>query len=287
MHFKTRLGVLTLTSIIFASCGTVLKTSIVSMPTGAPLAIVDDSLFGRVLSQAVAWNGAVSYKSLQSDSDLTEYLRQIALVHTDAFTSRSELLAFWINVHNAYVLDLLRLNPARSIDDIPGFRYAKVILMSDGQTYSLYDIEHTIIEHHFREPRAFFALFDGTRSSPQLRIEPYSGEHLSDQLDDQFHKFLADSTKNYLDRRANTLYLSKVFQDYAGTLEDMTGESIKTLVRDFGPPDISQWIGGHSALIVSYLRYDNTIFRSDFGLNNTPTNVHPRTPSRGASGGIR
>jgi len=273
--------------VLLTSCGTVPKTSLVLPPTVTPLAALDDSLFQRVLTRAVAPNGAVSYNTLRSDTELTEYIQEIARVRTDAFISRSELLAFWLNVHNAYALDMIRMNPARSIDDISGFRYAKVIVTSDGQTHSLDDIEHSILEQQFREPRAFFALFDGSRSSPQLCPEPYSGDRLSSQLDDQFHKFLADSTKNYLDRRANTLYLSKIVQDYSSTLEKMANEALTTLIRDFAPPAMAQWIGGHPAVTISYLGYDNTIYSSDNGFTSPPT--HERTPAqpRKTSGGIR
>ena len=143
---------------------------------------------------------------------------------------------------------MIRSNPARSIDDISGFRYAKVILTGDAEHYSLDDIEHSILEHQFREPRAFFALFDGTRSSPKLPLDPYSGDHLSDQLDMQFREFLADSSKNYIDRRANTLYLSKMFENYSGTLEEMSAEPLTTLVRDFAPPIMSEWIHRHPTM---------------------------------------
>ncbi len=282
--FQTGAWILSL--VLLASCGTVPKTSVVTSPDGQPRSSVDDSLFARVLERSIAPTGAVSYKALESDTELTEYLAQIALVQTDAFNSRSDLLAFWINTHNAYVLDLIRSNPAHSIDDIPGFRYAKVVIVGPDR-YSLDDIEHTMLEQKFREPRAFFALFDGSRSSPALRAEPYSGEHLSDQLDDQLHHFLADSSENYLDRRANTLYLSKIFQDDRGTLEEMTGEPLPTLVRDFAPQPISAWISGHPALQISYLGYDYTINSSDVWPPYAPATERKSTPPRRVSGGIR
>ncbi len=286
MPFKHYQSLLVLVFVLLASCGTVPKTSVTETPLGSVRANADDSLFFRVLHRAVASDGRVNYAELRSDTELTEYLDEIALVRSDGFNSRAEMLAFWLNTHNAYVLDILRSNPARSIDDISGFRYAKVIMTGDAQHYSLDDIEHTILEHQFREPRAFFALFDGTRSSPVLPAEPYSGEHLSDQLDAQFRKFLADSTKNYLDRRSNTLYLSQMFEDYSGTLEEMTGESLTTLIRDFAPPAMAEWIPRHSNVTISYLRYDNSINTNDYGINTTPSNERKSTP-RKTSGGIR
>lgn len=284
MQFKLCLSAWALALLLFTSCGTVPKTSVTETPLGSPRASADDSLFARVLQRAVQPDGRISYQELRSDSELTEYLEQIALVRTDGFNARSELLAFWINTHNAYVLDLIRSNPAISIDDIPGFRYAKVILTGDAQHYSLDDIEHTILEHDFREPRAFFALFDGTRSSPRLPVEPYLGEHLSDQLDVQFRNFLADSTKNYLDRRANTLYLSNIFQEYSGALEDMTGEPLTTLIRDFAPQAMADWIHRHPAITIAYLTRDNTINTSD--ITNSHSYERKPTPPRRISGGI-
>ena len=269
---------------LLASCGTVPRTTIVIMPDGQPLSGVDDSLYARALESAVSSNGSVSYNRLRNDTDLTEYLRQIALVQVDAFTSRSGLLAFWINAHNAYVLDIIRSNmPVNSAEDISGFRYANVALVG-GKLYSLDAIEHTIIEKKFREPRAFFALFDGSRSSPALLNEPYEESHFSDQLDGQCKGFIADSSKNLLDKRSNTLYLSRVFNDYKSPLED-AGGSLGGFVRAFAPPAMAAWIGGHSNLNISYLSYDNTLNTSDIEQHEP---IHQTRPSgRRSSGGIR
>jgi|GEM_PF-2286295 hypothetical protein len=275
---------------LLASCGSVPKTSLPSIPEGPPIASVDDSLYARALERAITSSGTVSYTKLVSDSDLTAYLRQVAAVRTDAFTSRSELLAFWINVHNAYVLDIIRSNmgdqssPVRSIDDISGFRYAKVVL-AGGDRYSLDDIEHSIIERQFREPRAFFALFDGTRSSPLLQRIPYAESTLSEELDRQLKTFLGDSTKNYLDRRTNTLYLSPIFETYANDLGEAAGGTVAAFVRDFAPPAMAQWIAGHRDITISYLRYDYTINTNDIGTTHEPT-YKPALPRR-PSGGIR
>ena len=286
MHLSFRMGAFALLLYLTASCGTVPKTSLDSQPDGAPRAWINDTIWGQVLNNCFAENGAIRLTALESDTDLTNYLSEIALVQPDALNSRSDQLAFWINTHNAYVLDIIRSNPARSIDDISGFRYAKVIHIA-GQLYSLDDIEHTIVEQHFREPRAFFALYDGSRSSPAIGHEPYSGSALSNQLNDQLRGFLADSTKNYLDRRSNTVYLSKIFADYKSTLEEMAGEPLSSVVRDFGPPALSEWMSRHSNVQISYLRYDYTIDETDLPITHEPTNPRKYTPPRRASGGIR
>ncbi len=285
MITRTRTTLWLLVAMLFASCGTVPKTSITAFPQGQPLTAVDNALYARVLARAVAPNGAVSYQKLISDTDLTAYLREIARVQTDAFTSRSELLSFWINTHNAYVLDMIRRAwPVRSIDDIPGFRNAKVIL-AGGLRYSLADIEHEILERQFREPRAFFALSDGSRSSPNLQRVPYTEAKLNAELDRRLKIFLADSTKNYLDRRANTIYLSKIFETYSSDLATAAGGTLTDFIRDFAPPRMVHWIARHRDVKLLYLRYDNTINTNDIEPIHKP--IYRPIPPRKHVGGIQ
>jgi len=265
-----------------AGCGTSPKTSLGEIPDGPPLSAVDDSLFAEILDRSVSTNGAVSYNHLHGDTDLTEYLSQVARIRLTAFNSRWQLLALWLNAHNAYALDFIRSNmPVRSIEDIPGFRYTSLVIVG-GEKYSLDQIEHSIMQRQFREPRAFFALFDGSKSSPRLPAQPYAPEHLSEQLDAQVRGFLADSTKNYVDRKSNTLYLSKLFQDYATDIEQAAG-TLRAFVRSFAPPEMGEWMDSHQLAKIAYLSYDYTLSTSDV---ETPHERPQKPPRRRSSGGI-
>lgn len=267
------------------------STTVTTVPSGGPLSRVGDSLYAHVLARALNASGAISIAEYRSDTELTLYLNQIARMRTDVFVSRQSALAFWINAHNAYVLDLLRSNPGvRSIDDIGDFRYAKVVLTGgahDGsavERYSLDDIEHMILTKQFREPRAFFGLWDGTRSAPPLRTEPYAESHISDQLDEQLTHFLADSTKNMLDRHANTLYLSEIFHAYQDDLEKASG-SLVAFVSAFAPQAMASWIKGHPSVKISYLGSDHTIYTSD--IEPSRPIERPKRAARRPSGGIQ
>ena len=268
---------LVITASLLGSCGSLPKTSISEFPEGPPLTHPNDSLYAHVLERYVHPDGVVNYAALASDTELTAYLRDIALVRLDVFLSRQQSLAFWINAHNAYVLDLLRMNqPVASIHDLSGFKSTHVLLIG-GKRYSLSEVEDQVLTHDFREPRAFFALSDGAKSSPELRNEPYFESRLSDQLDEQVSEFLADSTKNYLDPKANKLYLSDVFRHYADELDHWVG--MLRFIREFAPDAIATWIDKHPNVAISYLRYDET-------LNVTPTlqhhDEHPATDDRPA-----
>jgi hypothetical protein len=275
-------------SALFVGCGGVIRTTVTAMPEGDRITRVNDSLFADVLGRAVQPDGAISYNELRSDSELTDYLGQLALIRTDVFTSRQAELAFWVNAHNAYVLDILRSNlPAHSVSEIAGFRNVKVALIG-GTRYSLEDIEHGILAKQFREPRVFFALFDGTRSSPPLRKEPYVESHLSDQLNDQITGFLSDSTKNFIDRKANTIYLSHCFEDYSEAIEAVAG-TMDAFLEAYAPPVMAAWITNHSSAKISYLSYDNTLYTSDIEASHEqPAQQLPRKqPGRRSSGGIK
>ncbi|HWF43047.1 MAG TPA: DUF547 domain-containing protein [Candidatus Kapabacteria bacterium] len=270
-----------------SSCIGTARTTITEMPDGARMAKVDDTLFAEVLSHVLQTNGSVSYNALRSDAKLTDYLQQLALVRTDIFISRQAELAFWLNAHNAYVLDIIRSNwPVHSISDIPGFRVAKIVLIG-GTHYSLEDIEHEILATHFREPRVFFGLFDGTRSSPPLRPEPYSEAHLSDELDHQLLLFLGDSTKNFVDRKGITIYLSELFKQYSNEIEAAAG-TMTTFLSVYAPPEMARWVNAHPTAHISYLDYNNTLFTNDVPENGSATEQPARNqPIRKSPGGTR
>lgn len=271
-------------SCCLAACGGIPATSVTVAPDGPQLSRVDDSLYAHTLAAALDSNGVISLSALRQDEELTEYLGQIARMRTDVFVSRQAALTFWLNTHNAYVLDLLRNNHgARSVDDISGFRYAKIVL-AGGERYSLDDIEHSVLTKQFREPRAFFALWDGARSSPKLAAVPYAEEHLSDQLNLQVTGFLADSTKNYLNKPTNTLYLSDRFHEYRDDIEKITN-ALSSFVRAFAAPPLAEWMDRHSAMKISYLSYDYTIRASDIDVPRASTQWSQ--PARKPAGGIR
>jgi hypothetical protein len=278
-------GAVALALLLVYGCGSVPHTTLTEIPDAPPVSYPNDSAYAHVLQRAVHPNGAINFVALQSDSELTHYLRDLAVTRTEVFTSRQQSLAFWLNAHNAYVLDILRNNqPLTRTGDLSGFKSTHVAIVA-GKRVSLSEIEDHILTHDFREPRAFFALFDGARSSPDLRPEPYNEAKLSEQLDEQVELFLADSTRNYLDTKNNKLYLSEIFRHYTEEIEKSVGTTIR-FVREFAPDPIAAWIDRHPNVAVSYLRYDES-------LNATPSQHHdeqpvpkPKHPRRRSSGGI-
>ena len=278
-----------------SSCGGTPQTTLTVVPAIPRINQVDDSLLTAALDKVLQPSGAVNIGSLHSDNALTTFLDQAAVVRTDVFPSRQQLLAYWINVHNAYVLDMLRMNSAHSIGDIPSFKSAKVIIAAT-ERYSLRDISENILVNNFREPRAFFALYDASRSGPPLYREAFSPTRLSDQLDEQLKAFLSDSTKNRLDATNNILYLAPIFQSYSDELEKTAG-SVMAFVRSFAPEAMGAWIDAHPLLKIHYLPLDETIYSVENNLHEASheqpsPNVSQPTPQqrkqpKKSSGGIK
>ena len=146
---------------------------------------------------------------------LRAYREQLELVDPDEL-SQSEALAFWLNLYNAGALDLAAEATASRQDTVlrvPGaFRRTWAHIAGEG--LSLTDIEHGKIRR-FRDPRIHGAMVCGSASCPTLRLEPYAGPRIGEQLDDQLRTFLRLGGAS-ADYEQHSLTLSRVFLWYGG-----------------------------------------------------------------------
>lgn len=116
--------------------------------------------------------------------------------------------------------------PKNSIRQIPGV-WDELNFPVLGRQLTLNDIEHQIIRKEFPEPRIHLALVCASGGCPPLRGEPYRGETLETQLEDQAKVFLSDPEKFRIDREQNRIYLSAIFdwfkQDFTEKYTTETG----------------------------------------------------------------
>lgn len=194
--------------------------------------------FARVLGANVT-NGVVDYASLKAaPSELRSYLTALSEVPRGEFDkwSREQRLAFLINLYNAATLQLIVDHyPVPSIRKIGGLLkgpWKQEVVGFQGGRITLDRLEHELIRPVFVEPRIHFALVCAARSCPPLRSEPFVAARLGAQLDDQARAFLAQSSKNRIDRAARTLWLSPIFGWYTS---DFThgGRTLAEYVADF------------------------------------------------------
>jgi hypothetical protein len=188
--------------------------------------------FADILSDFVDDKGMVDYRRLKlKRGKLRLLLGEFTKLNRNEYHSwpKEDKIAFWINAYNMrmlhiiidnYPIDsyrLLHLLPGWEPDSIlhidkriGGIKKQKFYIMDE--VFNLPQVEKLFFGKGFDEPRAFFALFYATLSSPPLRNEPYYGHKLYKQLDDQAKKFISSQLGFKIDREKRRVYLSAILQ---------------------------------------------------------------------------
>lgn len=152
------------------------------------------------------------------DTDAVDrYLAAAAGADPDTF-HRDAALAYWLNLYNAAAIRLAvaaSRSGAASVLRVPGAFQRPVVTVS-GEELSLDAIEHAKVRR-FGDPRIHAALVCGAVSCPTLGAEPYRGDALDTQLDDQMRHFLAEGGA-VADRDTGVLRLSRIFRWFGGDI---------------------------------------------------------------------
>jgi Protein of unknown function, DUF547 len=201
-----------------------LKKALVLALLGAPAAWsapFDHSAFDSLLRTHVA-NGMVDYDAFQAAPEFPRYLEALAKADPAALGDK-ERLAYWINVYNAYTIQLINAHKEResirNINRTLGIAakgpWREKLVKAGGQVYHLDNVEHDIIRKQWKEPRIHFALVCAAMGCPALRSEAYTGAKLEVQLADQARSFLIETpAKNRIDVKAGTVYGSMIYVKY-------------------------------------------------------------------------
>ncbi|MEX2179446.1 MAG: DUF547 domain-containing protein [Gemmatimonadaceae bacterium] len=196
-------------------------------PTVAPAQTPDHGPWDAMLKVHVS-DGLVDYDAFGRDARFPAYLRSLDAVNPAAL-SEADRLAYWINVYNAYTIELINSRKERkSIRNINKrfgipmkSPWAEPVVRAGARALTLDDVEHEIIRKEFDEPRIHVALVCAAIGCPPLRTEAYAGARLDEQLDDQTRQFLSDQRKNRVDVASRTVYGSPIFSWYR---EDFGGD---------------------------------------------------------------
>ncbi|OBX22495.1 MULTISPECIES: DUF547 domain-containing protein [Bizionia] len=171
---------------------------------------INHSAFTEFLQKQVTDKGAVNYKQIKAnDAELNAYLNQFINISPKESWTTNETLAYWINAYNAFTIKLIIDNyPVESIKDIKN-PWDQEFIPINGKLLSLNYIEHDVLRN-MNEPRIHFAIVCASASCPQLLNEAYIPEKLDKQLTNATKQFLADSSKNRIQKE--NLELSKIFK---------------------------------------------------------------------------
>ena len=221
--------------------------------------------YAAVLEQYV--NQGVNYQELQANREqLDTFNAALATVDRSNYESWSEAeqIAFWINAYNAFTLQsIIDQEPLpNSIKEIPGVWRQRFKIA--GELKTLDDIEHDTLRKHFNEPRIHVALVCAARSCPTLRNEPYRGDKLDAQLDDQARQFIA-SEGFRLDRENERVYLSSIFKWFGEDWKPSYGvrkfagndseQAVLNFISNYLNADVQEYLA-RGDYKISYLDYD-------------------------------
>ncbi len=179
-------------------------------------------LWDQLLRQHVSASGRVDYRGFKADqAKLQQYLDFLSANPPKSSAPRAERLAFWINVYNAFTVQLITDHyPVSSITKLHGGKPWDVKWIKiGGSTYSLDQVENEIIRPRFKEARIHFAVNCAAKSCPPLLNRAWTASKLERMLDKQSRAFINNSSFNTLG--AKSVKLSKIFEWYREDFGDL------------------------------------------------------------------
>jgi hypothetical protein len=128
--------------------------------------------------------------SPEDRSALKSYLGKLQGISIASY-NRAEQRAYWINLYNAFTIDVVLSHyPVGSIRDIgisPGLLsrgpWDAKLLVIDGEKLSLNDIEHRILRPIWRDPRLHYAVNCASLGCPNLQPAAYTAENAETLLE--------------------------------------------------------------------------------------------------------
>ena len=228
--------------------------------------------FTKIFADYIDKQGKVNYSKLRRQRlVLKSVTNPIETLKPDEYQkwSKEDKIAFWINTYNINKLKAITenypivgsrwLNPiwgAKSIRHIKNqLDTYKFIVMNEEFTFN--EVENRFFKDLFKEPRIFFAITMGTKSSPPMLNTPYQGIKIYQQLDDQVRKFLADEKIGFkADEKNKIVYLSLLLK--TGWYGSQFTEKYSTdkMFKDKTSPDMKAVLN----FIINYIPQNNVSF---------------------------
>lgn len=222
----------------------------------------------QIFSTYVTDKGLVKYAALRRTRvellPVMRLMKEISPLHLMALDQK-EKTAFWINVYNLCMLQLIVENypiqpkwymiryPNDSIMQLSN-PWTKHYFWVQGLQYNLNEIEQEFLLHRTKDPRICFALSNASLGGGRQRPDAYRARTLDEQMDEQTRTYLASAFGCQLDRENNIINLSVLFQTKRQTFLESEYAQIKKF-REY--PDLQRtWLN----FLVKYLPQEDIDF---------------------------
>lgn len=163
------------------------------------------------------------YEEFKNNAELKQILHKIrksleavpAEVKLSAF-SKSEQLAFWLNLYNVTVLDeLVSIYPEKSLESLvngDSGLFERKILNVAGIPLSLNDIQFTILLEKYKDPLVLYGLYQGYIGSPGLRKHAYTGKNVYRTVTNNASEFINSNRGTYGEVNAENFRVSSFYE---------------------------------------------------------------------------
>ena len=248
----------------------------VAAPIGSAAAF-DHGQFDQILKAYVDDRGKVDYHGIAKDPRFKNYMEVLKSAHPEEMTKNGRL-AFWINAYNAVTIDkVIKWKPKKSVREtaIPGvwtstrFFTTRQHIVA-GRKLSQDDIEHEILRKQLKDPRIHFAIVCASSSCPKLARFAFTEQDVQHQLELETRLYINSERGTRIDAAENTLYLSKIFDWFAGDFEDSSG-SVLAFIKPFLNEDAMAFLDRNPK--IGYIRYNWSL--------NAKRPLVPRRPEPG------
>ncbi len=155
-------------------------------------------------------------------ASLTEYrqdLERTADKVDIASLSRNEQLAFWINLHNAAVIEQIALNyplsqPSRMKIGEAGLPLDEAPFITiNGVAMSPRDIRTRIVYPNWKNPKVIYGFWRGEIGGPSIRDTAFTADNVGELLDESAREFV--NSLRGTEKRGDTLHVSKLYGEAA------------------------------------------------------------------------
>jgi hypothetical protein len=192
-------------------------------------------------------DGRVDYAGMKARGQpaLAAYLRSLEAPGPEAYAgfTREQRLAFWVNVYNAYtvqlILDHYPLPSIRRIGWLPlaAFfkRFIPLRVLGGKKPLSLNQVEHEQLRGRLKDPRIHFAIVCASTSCPRLRSEAYRASEVDAQLDSAAREFVRDPRRNRVDPEKGTAEVSRIFKWFRSDFE-RDGRTLGEYIAQYAEP---------------------------------------------------
>jgi len=223
-------------------------------------ATFDHSAFDRILKKYVNDSGLVDYNGIAKDKTFKAYMKSLESAKPEAMSHDGQL-AFWINAYNAVTIaKVIRWKPRKSVREtlIPGVWIATKFFTSRedtvaGKLISQDDIENEILRKQLKEPRIHFAIICASLGCPPLPRFAYTETNVQMKLEEETRNYLNSKRGTRIDAAENTLYISKIFDWFAGDFESKSG-SVLAFIKPYLNQRTLQFLEKDPQ--IAYIHYD-------------------------------